>query len=55
VATTLLSGVRLEVLLTPSATVLEIGVWIAYAAGVLRLFFRPVRTAPKRPAAEVAS
>jgi high-affinity iron transporter len=38
--------------LTPSATVLEIGVWIAYAAGVLLLFFRPARSAPKRPAAK---
>jgi high-affinity iron transporter len=41
--------------LTPSATVLEIGVWIAYAAGVVLLFFRPARTAPKRPATEVAA
>jgi len=30
---------------TPAATVLEVAVWIAYAAGVLLLFFRP---APKR-------
>jgi high-affinity iron transporter len=36
--------------LTPSATVLEIGVWIAYAAGVLLFFFRPQRSAPSRPA-----
>ncbi|MGX6607324.1 iron uptake transporter permease EfeU [Micromonosporaceae bacterium Da 78-11] len=33
--------------LTPSATVLEIGVWLAYAVGVLALFFLPGR----RPAA----
>ncbi|MFJ6194789.1 iron uptake transporter permease EfeU [Micromonospora sp. NPDC092111] len=32
--------------LTPSATVLEISVWIAYAAGILLLFFRPHRPAP---------
>jgi high-affinity iron transporter len=41
--------------LTPSATVLEIGVWIAYAIGVLLLFFRPAKTAPKRPATKVAA
>jgi high-affinity iron transporter len=37
--------------LTPSATVLEIGVWLAYAAGVLLLFFRPARKRPGGPAA----
>jgi high-affinity iron transporter len=42
--------------LTPSATVLEIGVWVAYAAGVLVLFFRPAKPAPRRPApADAAS
>jgi len=35
--------------LTPSATVLEIGVWFAYAIGVLVLFFRPAKAAPDRP------
>jgi high-affinity iron transporter len=29
--------------LTPSATVLEIGIWIAYTIVVLALFFRPAR------------
>ncbi|MET7959734.1 iron uptake transporter permease EfeU [Micromonospora zamorensis] len=32
--------------LTPRATVLEISVWIAYAIGVLALFFRPDRSMP---------
>jgi high-affinity iron transporter len=41
--------------LTPSATVLEISVWIAYAIGVLLLFFRPANTAAKRPATKVAA
>jgi high-affinity iron transporter len=37
--------------LTPSATVLEIGVWTAYAIGVLFLFFRPSRKTAAAPAA----
>jgi high-affinity iron transporter len=37
--------------LTPSATVLEIGVWFAYAIGVLILFFRPGRPLPAEVAA----
>jgi high-affinity iron transporter len=41
--------------LTPSATVLEISVWVAYAIGVLLLFFRPAKTAAKRPAPKVAA
>jgi high-affinity iron transporter len=32
--------------LTPSATVFEIGVWAAYAIGVLLLFFRPAKKTP---------
>ena len=36
--------------LTPSATVLEIAVWIAYATGVLLLFFRPAKAQPARSA-----
>jgi high-affinity iron transporter len=39
--------------LTPSATVLEITVWAAYAAGVLLLFFRPAKSAP--PASDRAA
>jgi high-affinity iron transporter len=34
--------------LTPSATVLEIAVWFAYAIGVLLLFFRPAKSRPRR-------
>jgi high-affinity iron transporter len=41
--------------LTPSATVLEISVWIAYAIGVLLLFFRPSNSASTRPATKVAA
>jgi high-affinity iron transporter len=41
--------------LTPSATVLEISVWIAYAIGVLLLFFRPSNAASKRPETKVAA
>jgi high-affinity iron transporter len=42
--------------LTPSATVLEIGVWLAYAIGVLFLFLRPPASQPGKPApAEVAA
>ena len=36
--------------LTPSATVLEIAVWFAYAIGVLVLFFRPAKARTPRPA-----
>jgi high-affinity iron transporter len=36
--------------LTPSATPLEIAVWLAYAIGVLLLFFRPAASPPKRTA-----
>ena len=36
--------------LTPSATVLEITVWFAYAIGVLLLFFRPAKAQPARSA-----
>ena len=32
--------------LTPSATVLEIAVWMAYAIGILTLFFIPARRSP---------
>jgi high-affinity iron transporter len=32
--------------LTPSATVLEIAVWLAYAIGILTLFFIPARRSP---------
>jgi high-affinity iron transporter len=39
--------------LTPSATVLEITVWFAYAIGVLILFFRPGK-APSRGTPEPA-
>jgi high-affinity iron transporter len=38
--------------LTPSATVLEISVWIAYAIAVLALFFRPSRAVRAAPPAE---
>jgi high-affinity iron transporter len=41
--------------LTPSATVLEIGVWIAYAIAVLLLFFRPSNMGAKRPEPKVAA
>jgi high-affinity iron transporter len=34
--------------LTPSATVLEIGVWFTYAIGVLILFFLPGKAGPSR-------
>jgi high-affinity iron transporter len=49
---TLLAG---AINLTPSATVLEISVWIGYAIGVLFLFFRPANTATRRPATKVAA
>ena len=35
--------------LTPTATVLEAIVWLAYAVVVLSLFFRPVRSASPMP------
>ncbi len=41
--------------LTPSATVLEIAVWLAYAIGVLTLFFLPSRRAPIRSAATASA
>jgi high-affinity iron transporter len=43
--------------LTPSATVLEIGVWLAYAAVVLLIFFLPGRRSPAAtaPAATTAT
>lgn len=40
--------------LTPTATVLEIAVWLAYTIGVLIFFFRPARPTPKPAPADEA-
>lgn len=40
--------------LTPTATVLEIAVWLAYTIGVLIFFFRPARPTPKPAPADDA-
>jgi high-affinity iron transporter len=41
--------------LTPRATVLEIGVWLAYAIGILLLFFRPATSPSARTAPDDAT